>query len=38
MAIATEIDWHRWFAKAARDEHVNYTAETMLRFGGGLRF
>jgi hypothetical protein len=38
IAIATEIDWHRWFAKAARDEHVNYSAETMWRFGGGVRF
>jgi hypothetical protein len=38
MAIATEVDWHRWFVKAARDEHVNYSPETMLRFGGGLRF
>jgi hypothetical protein len=37
-AVATEIDWHRWFVKAARDAHVNYTAETMWRFGGGMRF
>ena len=37
-AIATEIDWHRWFVKAARDAHVNYTAATMWRFGGGARF
>ena len=38
IAIATEIDWHRWFVKAARDAHVNYTADTMWRFGGGTRF
>ncbi len=38
MAITTEIDWRRWFVKAARDAHVNYSAETMWRFGGGVRF
>jgi len=38
MAIATEIDWRRSFVKAARDEHVNFTPETMWRFGGGVRF
>lgn len=37
-AVATEIDWRRWFAKAARDAHVNYSPDTMWRFGGGLRF
>src|SRR5262245_5517296 len=37
-AIATEMDWRRWFVKAARDAHVNYSAETMWRFGGGMRF
>jgi hypothetical protein len=38
MAIATEIDWRRSFVKAARDAHVNYSADTMWRFGGGVRF
>jgi hypothetical protein len=38
MAVTTEVDWHRWFAKAARDAHVNYSAATMWRFGGGIRF
>jgi hypothetical protein len=38
MAVATEVDWHRWFVKAARDAHVNYSAATMWRFGGGMRF
>jgi hypothetical protein len=38
MAIATEIDLHRWFVKLARDAHVNFTAATMWRFGGGMRF
>lgn len=37
-AIGTEVDWHRWFVKGARDAHVNYSAETMWRFGGGMRF
>ena len=37
-AVATEVDWERWFVKAARDAHVNYTADTMWRFGGGMRF
>lgn len=37
-AVSTEVDWNRWFVKAARDAHVNYTAETMWRFGGGMRF
>jgi hypothetical protein len=37
-AIATEIDWHRSFVKAARDAHVNYSPDTMWRFGGGVRF
>jgi len=37
-AVATEVDWHRWFVKAARDAHVNYGASTMWRFGGGMRF
>jgi hypothetical protein len=38
MAIATELDWHRSFVKAARDAHVNFTPDTMWRFGGGVRF
>jgi hypothetical protein len=38
MAVATEVDWHRWFVKGARDAHVNYSAATMWRFGGGMRF
>jgi len=38
MAIATEIDWRRPFVKAARDAHVNYSPDTMWRFGGGVRF
>jgi hypothetical protein len=37
-AVSTEVDWERWFVKAARDAHVNYTPETMWRFGGGMRF
>src|SRR6185369_13174964 len=37
-AAAVEYDWHRWFAKAARDEHANFSLDTMWRFGGGLRF
>jgi hypothetical protein len=37
-AEAMEYDWHRWFVKAARDQHVNYTAVTMWRLGGGVRF
>jgi hypothetical protein len=37
-AEAMEYDWHRWFVKFARDAHVNYSAETMWRAGGGLRF
>jgi len=37
-AEAMEYDWHRWFVKAARDQHVNYTAVTMWRLGGGMRF
>ena len=37
-AIGSEVDWHRWFVKGARDAHVNYSAETMWRFGGGVRF
>jgi hypothetical protein len=37
-ALGVEFDWHRWFVKAARDAHVNYTAATMWRFGGGIRF
>ena len=37
-AVATELDWHRWFAKGARDVHANYGAPTMWRFGGGMRF
>jgi hypothetical protein len=35
---AMEYDWHRWFLKVARDQHVNFTAATMWRAGGGLRF
>jgi hypothetical protein len=38
MAIATEVDLHRWFVKVARDAHVNFTPATMWRFGGGMRF
>jgi len=37
-AIGSEVDWHRWFVKGARDAHVNYSAQTMWRFGGGVRF
>jgi len=35
---AMEYDWHRWFMKLARDQHVNFTAATMWRAGGGVRF
>ena len=35
---AMEYDWQRWFVKLARDEHVNFTAPTMWRAGGGFRF
>jgi hypothetical protein len=38
IAVATEVDWRRWFVKAARDAHFNYSASTMWRFGGGMRF
>jgi hypothetical protein len=37
-AEAMEYDWHRWFVKLARDQHVNYNAATMWRVGGGVRF
>jgi hypothetical protein len=37
-AEAMEYDWHRWFVKLARDAHVNYSAATMWRAGGGVRF
>jgi hypothetical protein len=37
-AQAMEYDWHRWFVKLARDQHVNFTPATMWRAGGGLRF
>ena len=37
-AEAMEYDWHRWFVKVARDQHVNYSAATMWRVGGGVRF
>ena len=37
-AEAAEYDWHRWFVKLARDQHVNFGAATMWRIGGGLRF
>jgi hypothetical protein len=37
-AEAMEYDWHRWFVKLARDQHVNYTPATMWRVGGGVRF
>jgi hypothetical protein len=37
-AEAMEYDWHRWFVKLARDQHVNYSAATMWRLGGGVRF
>lgn len=35
---AMEFDFHRWFVKLARDQHVNFTAATMWRAGGGMRF
>lgn len=31
-------DWPRFFARAAWDQYVNFTEQTMLRLGGGLRF
>ena len=37
-AQAMEYDWHRWFVKLARDQHVNFSPATMWRAGGGLRF
>ena len=37
-AEAMEYDWHRWFVKLARDQHVNFTDATMWRAGGGMRF
>jgi hypothetical protein len=37
-AEAMEYDWHRWFVKLARDQHVNYSPATMWRVGGGVRF
>jgi hypothetical protein len=37
-AEAMEYDWHRWFVKLARDQHVNYSGATMWRAGGGMRF
>ena len=36
--VRMEYDWHRWFVKLARDQHVNFSPATMWRAGGGLRF
>ena len=31
-------DWPRFFVRAAWDQYVNFTDQTMLRLGGGFRF
>jgi len=37
-AVTIEYDLRRWFGKVSRDQHVNFSPDTMWRFGGGLRF
>lgn len=36
--VQTEVDYHRWFVKLARETRVNFGAATMWRAGGGFRF
>jgi hypothetical protein len=33
-----DVDWHRWFVRVAWDPHVNYTPDSQVRVGGGVRF
>jgi hypothetical protein len=37
-SLSLDVDWRRWFVRAASDPHVNYTADRQVRVAGGLRF
>jgi hypothetical protein len=37
-AATAGVDWRRWFVRAARDPHVNYTEDRQVRVAGGFRF
>jgi hypothetical protein len=37
-APSVDVDWSRWFVRAARDPHVNYTADRQIRVAAGVRF
>ena len=37
-SMSVDVDWRRWFVRAASDPHVNYTADRQLRVAGGVRF
>ena len=36
--LILEYDWGRYFMKLAGDQHANFGAKTMYRFGGCVRF
>jgi hypothetical protein len=37
-AVSVDVDWSRWFVRAAADPHVNYTPYRQLRIAAGVRF
>jgi hypothetical protein len=37
-ATTVDLNWRRWFVRAADDPHVNYTADRQFRLSTGVRF
>ena len=37
-APSVDIEWQRWFVRAAVDPHVNYTPDRQVRLATGLKF